>query len=163
MSGSKKRIQKDFKDLAYALKNDSNFHYENDPLCCLDDLTNMKRFTIILKGPDNGPYKNGKFRLLINMPNEYPFEPPIIKFITKIYHPNIENDPLKKEWDICLDILKDNWKASYNLQKVLDFIYSLLENPNSADPLSADVNHIYQTNYELFLKTAEEWVNKYAL
>lgn len=36
-----------------------------------------------LKGPDDTPYAGGIFEVDINIPNDYPFSPPKMKFITK--------------------------------------------------------------------------------
>jgi ubiquitin-protein ligase len=154
---SKIRIQKDFTDLLITIKKFENLCYEEDPKCKLEDLRDMTKFTILLKGPIDSPYENGKFRISIKIPQDYPDDPPSVQILTKIYHPNI------KENNICLDILDNNWKPTYNLSKVLESIYYLLKNPNPNDPLSALVNSVYQRDYNLFLETAKEWTVKYAV
>ena len=49
-----------------------------------DSFLNL-RGTIL--GPPETPYVGGVFHLSIDIPDEFPFKPPKIKFITKIYHP----------------------------------------------------------------------------
>jgi ubiquitin-protein ligase len=154
---SRIRIQKDFIDLLTTIKKSQNLCYEEDSQCKLEDLRDMTKFSVLLKGPTDSPYENGKFRLSIKIPQDYPDDPPSIKILTNIYHPNISGN------NICLDILDNNWKPTYNLSKVLESLYYLLKNPNPNDPLSADVNSVYQRDHKLFLSTAKEWTKKYAM
>ena len=65
-----------------------------------DDLTHLVGD---LKGPEGTPYEKGVFFVDIKIPQQYPFEPPKMKFETKIWHPNISS----QTGAICLDILKD--------------------------------------------------------
>lgn len=58
-----------------------------------------------IAGPPDTPYEGGTFHLEIKVPETYPFNPPKVKFITKIWHPNISS----VTGAICLDILKDQW------------------------------------------------------
>lgn len=42
-------------------------------------------------GPPNTPYAGGKYVIRIQLPTEYPFKPPKMKFETRIWHPNVSS------------------------------------------------------------------------
>jgi ubiquitin-conjugating enzyme E2 D/E len=109
-------------------------------------------------GPDDTPYAGGCFKLNIAFPNDYPFKPPRVNFITKIYHPNIH----KNGGGICLDILHNKWSPALTISKVLLSICSLLDEPNPKDPLEPTIAEQYENNYEAFVQTAKAWTEKYA-
>lgn len=112
-------------------------------------------------GVAGSPYQNGVFKLFITMPERYPFEPPQIKFSTKIYHPNIDGGGR-----ICLDLLKmppaGNWKPSLNILTVLTSIQLLMTEPNPDDGLMSDIAKEYQRDKPTFMKKATEWTLRYA-
>lgn len=111
----------------------------------------------VIMGPSDCPYTGGVFKLKISFPTDYPFKPPNIVFLTKIYHPNISTSGA-----ICLDILKTQWSPALTISKVLLSICSLLTDPNPSDPLMPDIAHIYTTDKEAYDQTAREWTMKYA-
>lgn len=89
-------------------------------------------------GGANTPYEKGVFKLEVIVPERYPFEPPQIRFLTPIYHPNIDS-----AGRICLDILKlppkGAWRPSLSIATVLTSIQLLMSEPNPDDPLMADI------------------------
>ncbi|KAI9307384.1 ubiquitin-conjugating enzyme E2D 2 [Cunninghamella echinulata] len=111
------------------------------------------------KGPDDGPYKGGFFEVDLVISADYPFKPPKVKFITKVYHPNIDEDG-----SICLDILKqDHWKPSTKLANVMEALRMLLEHPNPDDALVSSIAEVYKSNRDKFNETAKQYVSKYAM
>lgn len=110
-----------------------------------------------IMGPEGSPYADGVFFLNILFPSDYPFKPPKVNFLTKIYHCNINSGGA-----ICLDILKDQWSPALTISKVLLSISSLLTDPNPDDPLVPEAAHIYRTDYERYKQIATEWTHKYA-
>ena len=50
---------------------------------------NLRYFDVTVAGPDETPFAGGTFRLELFLPEGYPMEPPKVRFLTKIYHPNI--------------------------------------------------------------------------
>lgn len=111
-----------------------------------------------IAGPPDTPYEGGNFILEIKIPETYPFNPPKVKFLTKIWHPNISS----VTGAICLDILKDQWAAAMTLRTVLLSLQALLSAAEPDDPQDAVVARQYKENNEIFKRTAEHWTNKYA-
>lgn len=122
----------------------------------LDDLRAQ-----IVGGADT-PYEKGIFSLELVIPERYPFEPPKIRFLTPIYHPNIDT-----AGRICLDILKlppkGAWRPSLNISTVLTSIQLLMAEPNPDDPLMADISSEYKYSKQMFLKNAAMWTEKHAV
>ena len=144
-----KRIARELKDLT---KNPL-------PNCfaCPETETDLHHWTATILGPTECPYEGGIFRLDVRFPTDYPFKPPKIQFLTKVFHPNINGSG-----GICLDILKDQWSPALSIEKVLLSICSLLTDPNPRDPLVPEIARLYETNREEFDRTAKEWTRMYA-
>ncbi|XP_065360730.1 uncharacterized protein LOC135954479 [Calliphora vicina] len=122
-----------------------------------DDYTSLEAY---IPGPKGSPYEDGTFKLAINFGEQYPFRPPTFKFVTPVYHPNIDNSG-----KICLDLLRMPPTGSYNpaitLESILLSIQLLLANPNPDDPLQGDAADLFKSNKELFNQKAKELVRKH--
>ena len=88
-------------------------------------------WTATITGPSKTPYANLKFEVTLTFPTTYPYKPPLVKFITKTFHPNIDSNG-----NVCLDILKNKWSAVYNIRTVLISLQVLLGDPNNDSPLN---------------------------
>lgn len=94
----------------------------------------------------------------IVIPESYPFQPVKMKFITKVYHPNVSS----ASGAICLDILKDAWSPVLTLKSTLISLQSLLCSPEPNDPQDAEVAKHYMTSKSSFEETATYWTQIYA-
>nr|XP_044992523.1 ubiquitin-conjugating enzyme E2 T [Jaculus jaculus] len=112
-------------------------------------------------GGANTPYEKGIFKLEVMLPERYPFEPPQIRFLTPIYHPNIDSNGR-----ICLDILKlppkGAWRPSLNIATALTSIQLLMSEPNPDDPLMAEISSEFKYNKQVFLQKARQWTEMHA-
>ena len=132
---------------------------KNPPSNCSAQMVNDNYFhwKAQIFGPEGTPYYGGIFNLEINFPTEYPFKPPKVSFLTKIYHCNINSTG-----NICLDILKDQWSPALTINKVLLSICSLMDDQNPDDPLMIDIANLYINNKEEFFYKAQAYTLQYA-
>ncbi|XP_021151280.2 ubiquitin-conjugating enzyme E2 N isoform X3 [Columba livia] len=122
------------------------------------DESNARYFHVVIAGPQDSPFEGGTFKLELFLPEEYPMAAPKVRFMTKIYHPNVD-----KLGRICLDILKDKWSPALQIRTVLLSIQALLSAPNPDDPLANDVAEQWKTNEAQAIETARAWTRLYAM
>ncbi|XP_043707349.1 ubiquitin-conjugating enzyme E2 27-like isoform X1 [Telopea speciosissima] len=112
-----------------------------------------------ISGPVATPYEGGTFQIDIRLPDGYPFEPPKMQFVTKVWHPNISS----QNGAICLDILKDQWSPALTLKTALLSLQALLSAPEPDDPQDAVVAQQYLRDYQTFVGTAHYWTETFAM
>ncbi|GBM95742.1 Ubiquitin-conjugating enzyme E2 [Araneus ventricosus] len=112
----------------------------------------------IIMGPKNSPYEGGAFSLDMRFPKNYPMKPPKVTFVTRVYHPNIDNNG-----NICLDILHSSWSPALTVPKLLLSISSLLCDPNPDSCLIAQIAGLYKSDREKYNEQAKKWTKKYAM
>mmetsp|Transcript_128693 Transcript_128693/g.223159 ORF Transcript_128693/g.223159 Transcript_128693/m.223159 type:complete len:150 (-) Transcript_128693:206-655(-) len=123
----------------------------------MPDKDNYRYFHIRMLGPAGTPYEGGCYSLELFLPEGYPMEPPKVRFLTKIYHPNID-----KLGRICLDVLKDKWSPALQIRTVLLSIQALLSAPEPSDPLDTTVADHFTHNRREAEAVAKQWNDTYA-
>jgi ubiquitin-conjugating enzyme (huntingtin interacting protein 2) len=98
-----RRVQKELGDIA----NDTEAQIFAEPGSA-HDLTHLRaRFP----GPPDTPYEGGTFVVDVQIPNDYPFKPPVMKFVTKLWHPNVSSQTVSPPFGVEEEKLI--WIGSY--------------------------------------------------
>jgi ubiquitin-conjugating enzyme E2 G1 len=137
---SKALLQKQFKDLS---KTSSDLGFSVG----LFDDNDFYKWSVVLFGPENTIYEGGYFKASLLFPEDYPYSPPSMKFITQMFHPNIYPNG-----DVCISILhkpgfdifneqekaEEKWRPSLGVEKILLSVISLFDDPNCDSPANID-------------------------
>ncbi|XP_077297520.1 modifier of rpr and grim, ubiquitously expressed [Arctopsyche grandis] len=111
-----------------------------------------------LTGPIGSPYEGGIFYLYIQVPYSYPLNPPVVRFLTKILHPNVS-----RHGDVGIDSIHHNWSLALTITKVLISVQSLLTDPYTQVCMEPSLGHMYVNDRKRFEHLARQWTWKYAM
>ena len=112
---------------------------------------------ITLVPPQGTDYEGGFFKLEAKFSEEYPLYAPKMKFLTKIYHCNVD-----ELGNICLNTLKKNWKQSFTMEDVLNHIIILLYKQNPDSALNGSAATLYKKDKSKFKEEVKKYVKDYA-
>lgn len=139
----------------------------------------MDKILASIEGPPDTPYEGGIFWLKVHYQTADISHPPVLRFITRVYHPNI--DCLG---NICADY-QDWWgdahlkgfmaKEHVNpssaswfstkscLASILTAICGLLASPNVEDPLVPEIAETYVKDHERYCEIARAYTLNHAM
>lgn len=166
------------------------------------------QWNAVIFGPADTPFEDGTFKLTISklalqknadiilcemthlsnltfspisaFTEEYPNKPPTVRFVSKMFHPNVYADGGKSFFilvlfssqsmtflflkGICLDILQNRWSPTYDVSAILTSIQSLLDEPNPNSPANSVAAQLYQENRREYEKRVaaiveQSWLN----
>jgi len=138
-SAAQIRVQKDLTELDLPATMKTHFA----------DPTDLLNFTLTIT-PDEGMYKGGEFKFSFSINTNYPHEPPKVKCLQTIYHPNVD-----LEGNVCLNILREDWKPVLNLNSVMVGLQYLFLEPNADDPLNKEAALEMSKNRDQFLQNVK--------
>lgn len=102
------------------------------------DPNDVKTFIIRLHLKD-GIWENGNFDFEFKMTDEYPFEAPKVKCLTKVWHPNIDSNG-----NVCVNVLRENYSSALSLTSIFAGIIFIFTEPNVSDPLNKEAAEEYK-------------------
>jgi ubiquitin-protein ligase len=137
----------------------SDFKSENNNTIIIEPIDNNLKNIMCTIIPDESSIYNlfedrkTKLQLIITISDDYPFSPPKVKFSPTIFHPNV----FAVSGDICLDILKDAWTPALTISRICLSILSLLDAPNTSDPINAVAAELYDKDKDEYKNKIKEW------
>lgn len=157
----------------------NDFQEGNPDILIIYKSPSLENFIFGLRGPKDTIFEGALFRIHCHIPQEYPFKPPIMQFMTKVWHPNISSvvwyfdSFVMQTGAICLDILKDKWTPAMNMATALLSIQALLTAAEPDDPQvilwnfyfylqDGVVAKQYMEDHAAYEKKARDWVRMYA-
>lgn len=113
---------------------------------------NLFEWQVAIFGPPKTLYESGYFKAHMKFPPDYPYSPPTVRFITKMWHPNVYENG-----DVCISILhppiddpqsgelpSERWNPTQNVRTILLSIISLLNEPNTFSPANVDASVMFR-------------------
>ncbi|XP_013692280.2 ubiquitin-conjugating enzyme E2 2 isoform X1 [Brassica napus] len=143
---ARKRLMRDFKRL------------QQDPPAGISGApqdNNIMLWNAVIFGPDDTPWDGGTFKLSLQFSEDYPNKPPTVRFVSRMFHPNIYADG-----SICLDILQNQWSPIYDVAAILTSIQSLLCDPNPNSPANSEAARMFSESKREYNRRVREVVEQ---
>ncbi|VWU49244.1 NEDD8-conjugating enzyme UBC12, putative [Hepatocystis sp. ex Piliocolobus tephrosceles] len=97
--------------------------------------------------PREGYFINKTIKFVLKFKDTYPITPPKIVCITKIFHPNVDENG-----NVCLNVLKLDWTPAISLQMLILGLLILLTEPTTEDPFNIVAAEVLQNDKRKFIE-----------
>ncbi|KAF7373356.1 Ubiquitin-conjugating enzyme [Mycena sanguinolenta] len=138
----------------------------------LVDDDNLFEWEILVIGPPDTLYEGGFLKARLTFPPEFPLQPPKMRFITPMWHPNIYPDGA-----VCVSILHapgedqygyedagERWMPVHTVESILISVISLLSSdvPNTDSPANVEAAIEVRKDIEAYKKKVRRLVRRSA-
>ncbi|XP_076452951.1 ubiquitin-conjugating enzyme E2 G1-like isoform X3 [Babylonia areolata] len=134
----------------------------------LIDDDDVYKWEVLIYGPPETLFEGGYFKAHLIFPKEYPNRPPKMKFVSEMWHPNIDPDG-----NVCISILhepgddkygyekaSERWLPIHTVETILVSVISMLADPNDESPANVDAAKMWREQPEEFKKRVSRCVRR---
>ncbi|ETI24526.1 hypothetical protein G647_03895 [Cladophialophora carrionii CBS 160.54] len=122
----------------------------------------------LIQGPEGTPFEGGIFPAELKFPKDYPLNPPKMKFLGEIWHPNVYTNG-----EVCISILhppgddpnhyesaSERWSPIQSVEKILISVMSMLAEPNDESPANVEAAKMWRERRPEFEKKVRQGVRR---
>lgn len=119
---------------------------------------NYQVWDIYIKGSTDSLYENTVLHAIIEFTYDYPISPPRMRFISKMFHPNIYSDG-----KVCISTLHsadddpssyekpdEKWTPVHGIRTIVLGVISILNEPNITSPANVDASKLLKDDPEKY-------------
>ena len=119
----------------------------------------IHKWFIDMNGPVGSPYESGDFKLELTFGRKYPYESPIVKFRSPIFHVNVSSDGV-----LSPELIQTDWNPGSGVIAILRQIKSLLYVSNTAEEFICNriAFDILQKSEEDFLQYINVYIKEHS-
>jgi len=134
----------------------------------LEDEASLFEWKVYIEGPKDTCYEGGVFQLQLSFPKDYPMSPPVLKFMSDFWHPNVYHDG-----KVCMSILhppgedamsgelaEERWLPTQSVTTIVLSLMSLLNDPNCSSPANVDASVEWRKQRESYINKCKKLVEK---
>ncbi|KAL3105940.1 hypothetical protein niasHT_024997 [Heterodera trifolii] len=129
---------------------------------------NIFKWQVIIFGPPESPYEGGTFLAQLDFPTSYPQQPPKMRFLTNILHPNVYRDGY-----VCISILHppgdgpfgveraaERWQTVHTVESIVISVQSMLSEPNFLSPANLEALLMFRVNPQQYNEKVKQCVKE---
>ncbi|RMZ88036.1 hypothetical protein DV736_g4731, partial [Chaetothyriales sp. CBS 134916] len=122
----------------------------------------------LIQGPEGTPFEGGIFPAELRFPKDYPLNPPKMKFLGEIWHPNVYANG-----EVCISILhppgddpnhyesaSERWSPIQSVEKILISVMSMLAEPNDESPANVEAAKMWRERRSEFEQRVRQGVRR---
>ena len=124
---------------------------------------------VLIIGPPSTLYEEGMFKATLEFPQDFPNNPPVMRFVSDMWHPNVYEDGV-----VCISILhppgddprneletaEERWRPILGVEQIILSVISLFADPNADSPANVDAAVEFRENPDDFKRKVRRCVRK---